>query len=346
MVVAMSKDNMNAGIPTIFRSYKGPANQMPDCTIWEALCATTAHPDLFKSIDIGEPGMRESFVGGELGCNNPIGHALAEAKALYPNRRVACIVSIGAGHTRTIHIPEPNPFQRILPTNVIAAMQKILTDSERVAQEMAMRFHGTQDVYFRLSVNQGMQGVGLSDWERLNKVVAHTRAYMRQPEITERVSRLAKAIGDRNGVIATSQIGACGLPCHLFFTSHFSVSDASADGQVHVTAAQQAAGVKHCPMPTLVFTGRDAPIGQVESCILDCSQERRVCVLHGLGGAGKTQIALRTIEKTKDKWSDVVYVDATSRETTESTLKGFAITKGIGSTYEDTIQWLGSHRKQ
>ncbi|KAG8683271.1 hypothetical protein FRC08_014382, partial [Ceratobasidium sp. 394] len=68
--------------------------------------------------------------------------------------------------------------------------------------------------------------------------------------------------------------------------------------------------------------------------------ERRVCVVHGLGGAGKTQIALKVVERTKNDWADIVYVDATSRETTIGTLKGFAVTKKIGDTHEDAIRWL------
>jgi hypothetical protein len=71
-----------------------------------------------------------------------------------------------------------------------------------------------------------------------------------------------------------------------------------------------------------------------------------VFVLHGLGGAGKTQIALKTIEKTRDMWTDIVFVDATSRETTISTLQGFAKVKKIGDTHEDAIRWLGAHKER
>ncbi|KAG8746498.1 hypothetical protein FRC11_012690, partial [Ceratobasidium sp. 423] len=62
----------------MFRSYKAASNPGPDCTMWEALYATMAHPDLFKSIDIEDSGVRQSFVGGELGCSNPIAHVPAE----------------------------------------------------------------------------------------------------------------------------------------------------------------------------------------------------------------------------------------------------------------------------
>jgi hypothetical protein len=119
-----------------------------------------------------------------------------------------------------------------------------------------------------------------------------------------------------------------------------------ADGEMQTLTVQQTTGVKICPAPTPVFTGQETKVEKVESCILCGDKQRCVFVLHGLGGAGKTQIALRTIEKTRDMWTDIVYVDATSRETTISSLEGFAIAKKIGKTYNDTIQWLGNQRER
>jgi hypothetical protein len=207
MVFAMSKHNMNAAIPTIFRSYQAPANQTTDCAIWEALRATTAHPDMFKPIEIGEPNLREPFVASAMGCSNPIEHVLAEASLLYPHRRVACIVSIGPGHARTIRIPKLDIFQRIFPTSVIAAMRDIATDSEQVAERIAGRFKASDNVYFRLNVDQGMQDVRLGDWDRLAEVKAHTRSYMQKAETTHLINRAVKAIREKKGVVTTAQIG-------------------------------------------------------------------------------------------------------------------------------------------
>jgi hypothetical protein len=198
---------MNLGLPRAFRSYEAPANQMPDCTIWEALCASTAHPDLFKSIDIGEGSIKESFVDGGLGCSNPLAHILSEVKLVYPGRHVGCIVSIGSGHACTIHIPKFGPVRRILPRNMIEIMKGIAADSERVAQEMTVRFNGAPEVYFRFNVDQGMQSVELDAWEQLDEVMAHTRAYMQQPAVSKTITRSATAIKAKAKVILTSHIG-------------------------------------------------------------------------------------------------------------------------------------------
>ncbi|KAG9093028.1 hypothetical protein FRC06_011707 [Ceratobasidium sp. 370] len=324
MLFAMSEYNLDAGIPRIFRSYHGKAHQMPDCKLFEAMCASMAHPELFKSFKVGEGPLAESFVGGALSCSNPIEHALTETKTLFPGRHVSSITSIGAGHTRTIQIPKPSLLQSVLPINVLVAMKDIATDSEAAAQRAAMRFQHVPDVYFRFSVNQGMQSMKLSDWERLDEVATHARAYMHQLEIKERLDRMVQAITEQEPTISIAQI----------------------DGQAQKPTAYQETGVKLFPAPTPVFTGQEDKIAQVEECISRGDKERCVFVVHGMGGAGKTQIALKTVERTRDMWADIVYVDATSRETTIHALEGFAKAKSIGSTHEDTIRVLGGRRER
>ncbi|KAG8793480.1 hypothetical protein FRC12_002621 [Ceratobasidium sp. 428] len=319
MVFAMSQHNMNASTPRIFRSYRGLSNQMPNCPIWQVLRATMAHPELFKSFEIGEAsGLPESLVGGDVGCSNPTAHVLAEFSTLYPESRVASIVCIGTGHARTIQIPRSNILDQIMPTNVLMAMKNIATDSERVAQEMVVRFQDTTGVYFRFSVDQGMQDMRTGGWQRKNEVVAHTRAYTYKAEVTEQIGQAAQAIVTRRGAIR----------------------GASISGKVQQLQVTQMTGVMRCPAPSPAFTGFERHLSQVRDCLLSPANERRVCVVHGLGGSGKTQIALKVVEQTRENWSDIVYVDATTRETAISTLKGFALARKIGETHEDTLQWL------
>ncbi|KAG8699887.1 hypothetical protein FRC08_005055, partial [Ceratobasidium sp. 394] len=324
MVFTMSQHNMNAALPCIFRSYEVIANRMDDCAIWEAACASMAHPEAFKSFDIGDGPTRQSFVGGTLGCSNPIEHVLAEAKTLFPDRHVSSITSIGAGHTRTIQISRPSLLQNILPTNALIAMKDVAIDCEAAAQRMAVRFQHAPDVYFRFSVEQGMQNMEMNDWERLSEVYAHTRAYMRLAETNTRLERATKAIGEGKKTIRMAHI----------------------DGQIQQFMIGQATHMKQCPAPTPVFTGREDKIAQVAACISRGDMECCVFVVHGMGGVGKTQIALKAIERTHAMWTDVVYVDATSRETAIGALEQFSMARGIGSTHQDTITWLGSKRER
>ncbi|KAG9076352.1 hypothetical protein FRC06_009550 [Ceratobasidium sp. 370] len=108
----------------------------------------------------------------------------------------------------------------------------------------------------------------------------------------------------------------------------------------------QTPGVKTCPPPTPAFTGRRDIIEQIKACISCGDRQRCVFVLHGLGGVGKTQLALKAIEETKDMWTDILFVDATSRETATSALEAFAKDRKVGQTERDTMQWLESRRER
>lgn len=113
-------------------------------------------------------------------------------------------------------------------------------------------------------------------------------------------------------------------------------------GRIQVKSSKEQFIVQRCPAPTPVFTGREKLVTQIERCV-DCGyNERRVCVVHGLGGAGKTQLVLKVIERTRERWSVVLYVDASSREAIERTLEGFAVANGLGKAHGDTIRWLES----
>ncbi|CAE6520462.1 unnamed protein product [Rhizoctonia solani] len=286
MIFAMSRHNMNSSIPIMFRSYLASSNPGPECTIWEALYATMAHPDLFDSIDIGDYPLRQSFIGGEIGNSNPIAHVLSEVRTIYLERYVSCVLSIGAGHPGTIHIPN-SQISRVFRTKELAAMKHMATDSERVAEDMARRFEDVRGVYFRLSVDQGMQNVDTDDWEKLGDVIAHTHAYLSKFDVGRIMSLVVQAIEDRKLTVAVAWIA------------------------------------------TSVFTGWDDEIEGAGLCVAGDSDERRVCVLYGLGGAGKSQLAFKTVEKNRNYWAWVIYINATSKEAIEDTLRDLAIKKGI-----------------
>ncbi|CAE7085876.1 unnamed protein product [Rhizoctonia solani] len=319
VVFAMAKHNLNAGLPVLFRSYSVSTNPGPDCTICDALYATMAHPDLFKSIDITHFGVSQSFVGGEIGCNNPLAHVLAEVQRLYPDRDVGCIVSIGAGHARTIQVPDPSPWSR---TQDVVVTRDMAMDSERVAEEVAVRFKGRSGVYFRFNVDQGMQNMDSGSWERLGEAAQHTQAYLRKADTNHKLDEMIRASAESRGAVSTTQ----------------------AAGQVSaiVEVINRPTDFKRCPAPTIFYTGREHENTQVIGCITGGRRERRVCVVYGLGGVGKTQLVLKVIECTWDEWDHVIYIDASSNEAIEKSMKGFAEARGIGQSYQDVVSWMES----
>jgi hypothetical protein len=213
----MSAHALKSGTPTLFRSYESSNNRAPDCTIVEAVRATTARPGLFKPVDIEEHGIKLPFVDGGLGCNNPTACMLDEAKLIFPDRYVGCIISVGTGQSETASVPIPAWMPRGLTDTAIEAMGRIATDCERIAQDMYIRFQGTSSVYFRFNVEQGLQRIGMSDLNRLSEVVAHTRQYSQQAEVNWKFTSAAVAAALGNELVATDQLGQYKPP--FFFTA-------------------------------------------------------------------------------------------------------------------------------
>ncbi|KEP46389.1 calcium-independent phospholipase A2-gamma [Rhizoctonia solani 123E] len=318
-IFAMARHNLDACLPVLFRSYTATTNPGPDCTIYEACYATMAHPDLFKSIDIVESSVSQSFVGGELGCSNPIAHVLSEVNRVYPDRQVASMISIGAGHARTIQVPSPSRWYR---TQDVIVTKDMATDSERVAEEMISRFEGTSGVYFRFNVDQGMQSMQDGSWEKLGEAMQHTKAYLQKGEPNQKLEDSVRASMERCGVIST----------------------AHAAGKIsrNMEVAKRLTDFKRCPAPTSFYTGREDENTQMITRLTRNNDKLRVCVVYGLGGVGKTQLVLNVIERTWDKWDHIIYVDASSTEAIEKALEEFGIAKKVGEGCKDVIGCLES----
>jgi len=189
-VCARNALNMDANIPVLFRTY--PSHETHSgCKIWEAARATSAAPTFFKRIEIGR---EQPFIDGGMGRNNPSRVVLDEANTLFKARPVGCLVSVGTGHTGTISIKKPGFLQQVLPTDVIEALKAISTDCEATHQDMRGRFANSSNTYFRLNVEQGMQGIGPSEQERLANVEAHTMQYMKRKEVDEMLVLVVNAI--------------------------------------------------------------------------------------------------------------------------------------------------------
>ena len=196
-VLAMSAMNKNAQIPHLFCMYQAPKYPTPNCMIREAVHVTSAMLTFFKHIVInGEP-----YIDAGMGCNSPVQHVLQEAELMFPDRHVACVISIGVGQARTISIPKTGWFQRVLPLKVVDAIQRMATDCEASAQVAVRHFERTPGIYFRFNVEQGLQEVGLEQWERLNEVSAHTGQYIWMVDIDQMLDAAVASICARQMVV-------------------------------------------------------------------------------------------------------------------------------------------------
>ncbi|KAJ7878262.1 FabD lysophospholipase-like protein, partial [Mycena leptocephala] len=268
-VCTMNAANMS--LPVLFRTYNTTNNPAMDCTIWQAGRATSAAPTFFKQIRIGPPGIEEAFVDGGMGQNNPIAALLLEAQVVFPDCQIACIISLGTGQPHTIKIPTPSLLKRLFPLDVIEAIKGIATDCEKQHQLSAHHFDPVPHVYFRFNVEQGMQDIQLNQWERLGDVAANTRQYLLSHPIQNQLSDAVKSLVEKIGRVSTQSLSKSSF--------HVGTGDI-------------------CPPPSRIFQGRQDILAKMDEYFSKDIGERHIYVLHGLGGSGKTQIALKFLEMT------------------------------------------------
>ncbi|KAJ7478855.1 acyl transferase/acyl hydrolase/lysophospholipase [Mycena galericulata] len=209
-VCTMNAANMS--LPVLFRTYDATDHPAMDCTIWQAGRATSAAPTFFKQIEIGPPGMEEAFVDGGMGRNNPIASLLSEARAMFPDRRIACIISLGTGQPHTINIPKPSLLKRLFPLDVVEAIKGIATDCEKEHQFFAHHFDSVPHVYFRFNIERGMQDIQLNQWEKLGDVVGNTRQYILSHPAGSQLADGVKSLLEKIGRVSTIGLSKYSFP--------------------------------------------------------------------------------------------------------------------------------------
>jgi hypothetical protein len=128
--------------------------------------ATLVRPGLLPSIRLGPEPAHVSYISGELGWNNPSKEVIREFEVEWKHEGILCFTSIGTGHQGTIQVKSLN-----------TPAEKMATDCQRVAEEIAYRFQ-KQNNYFRLNVEQGFQHTNGQQMLRLGDVMVHTKAYL------------------------------------------------------------------------------------------------------------------------------------------------------------------------
>ncbi|KAH8806694.1 hypothetical protein DL96DRAFT_611120 [Flagelloscypha sp. PMI_526] len=126
------------------------------------------HARSFQTYHYCDTSIGEMFVGGELRWNNSTDELTREAADIFKGRRICSIINIGSGHTGHMSLSK----------GLADLFTRIALDCERVADDMERRFGNTPEVYWRLTVEQGLQGLTV-DLSNLDALVAHTNSYLR-----------------------------------------------------------------------------------------------------------------------------------------------------------------------
>jgi hypothetical protein len=188
----------------LLRSYEVDGTEL-QCTILEAARATSAAPTYFPEMKIG----CDCYVDGGIGSNNPAHEAVHEARRIWKERKIGCLVSIGtglmepiSGATRTKE-QFGNKFGGIIKgmapltaeklsvaqycTEVATSCQAVHRDL--VESEAVLKLaKGGRPRYYRFNVTAGMSDVGLQEANKMDKISQVTDAYLSEPERRELIS--------------------------------------------------------------------------------------------------------------------------------------------------------------
>jgi hypothetical protein len=229
--------------------------------------ATCALVGIFRSITIGSTSVGERFVGGEVRWNNPTHELTVEVASAFADRDIACIVSVGSGHPGVLSLSE----------NDNMVFRRITEDCEQVANDLHRRFGKIPDLYWRLSVEQGMQDINPVDIQELTKIVASTRSYLQTSRSNNDVDAMISVLAAAKGRTFVTDIA----------------------GQI--SAVAETVHLRDCPAPTLHFIGQKKHLTTLRTYFADKAYRFHIAVLSGLGGAGKTQCGLMFVRLSLDE---------------------------------------------
>ena len=183
VVLAIRKNNVDAG-PTLFATYD-TSSSFNECAIWQVARATSAATTFFKPIKVGRHGIE--FVDAGFGYNNPCEVLVEEARRQFPGRGRLQVLSIRTGLDDIVSIGNTR-------SSILNALKKMASSSKAVAARLDSCY-GDGGQYYRFNVDQGLNDITLSNWDKSSTIPAHTPNYLndcnRKGEINKFVDGLA-----------------------------------------------------------------------------------------------------------------------------------------------------------
>ncbi|KAJ5521113.1 Acyl transferase/acyl hydrolase/lysophospholipase [Penicillium fimorum] len=339
-VCTTSKDTFQV---TRLRSYSVADEIGLPATICEAALATSAATRFFDSVTIGN----HKFVDGAFGANNPIEEVEEEAadiwctasRALKP--LVKCLISVGTG----------NPAQLPMNDNVLKFLSKTLVRMATKPESTERRFMArwSNEVkgkrYFRFSVEQGLQQVHMTEFEKQSVIESATYAYLHHSSQKVRVRDCILNLLEKSE--KTSIDFETTIRGHEARLSRHRILQTlrSSDSQYY----------HRKPAGWLVPFERNSRyvdrkfVGKVKQKLFINNRPERIAIF-GLGGIGKTQIALELAYQTKELYPDcaIFWLSAVDMESLQHAYQMVADQLGIDfdstrSSKEDVKSLVKAH---
>jgi hypothetical protein len=165
-----------------------------------ALASCSAQPD-FAPLSSGSGYKRKVYVAAGLGANNPVSDVITEAHELFGgDSSVSFLLSLGTGHPGTIPVPPDGNV------DIHKLLRDMMNDCEQRAQEVERRL-GRVGIYFRFSVQQGMQNIYGGQATDPNWISSQTDAYLSDQRTSENIDALLQTFNSPNKHVTLGQLG-------------------------------------------------------------------------------------------------------------------------------------------
>ncbi|KAM7224286.1 hypothetical protein V8F06_000067 [Rhypophila decipiens] len=323
-VCALPAQNQRA--PKRIRGYLADDDWDQDIKIWEAARATTAAPSYFKPMIVKSGTRLEELIDAAMGFNNPTSEVLNEAmQVLDPSCKLGCVVSLGTG-TREKHLK--GSFTRAV--QAVKLMKNVTTDSDRVEDEVQKIFRDIPSTYFRFTVPNAAAKVGMTKYKKIGELKVMTEDYLDSVTARQDIERVAEILCKRK-----SQGWVLG---NLFPNEKYTRVDkhrANTGG-----------------IATRCFTGREEILEKL-SLFFDKRENnpmpRRQFLLYGMGGVGKTQIALKfkQLMEAEERFQHIFFVDATDEATIEECYMRISAEQGFqANDISRVLHWMATTKDE
>ncbi|KAK3495948.1 hypothetical protein B0T13DRAFT_473804 [Neurospora crassa] len=264
-------------------------------TIDEAARATSAAPTFFKPAKISD----EELIDGAIGCNNPTEEVIHEAaEVLDKTCKIGCVLSLGTGfRNKSLKSVGNLPLASLAwAKRMMGLLKEETTDCERAHRDAEKRFTDFPDTYFRFNVPDVADQVKLHKYKKIPLLKEATTRYLETPAVKEWIEKVVDIL--TKGTTSGLTVGQAAYPdINQLITDK---RRSQARGQV-----------------SKFFTGRREILEKMSAFFIDNTESRREFLLLGMGGVGKTQIALKFAADHSDMFKPerVFWVDATDAAT-------------------------------
>ncbi|KAI8445236.1 hypothetical protein BY996DRAFT_6424445 [Phakopsora pachyrhizi] len=153
--------------PKTLRSYPTRKFFADRCTIYQAARATSASPLFFKPVQVESDPL--GSVPNDASLNNPSLEAINEARTLFADRPIDCLISIGAGRGAGQE-----------SGSIAKACAEIAESCENAARavEATAREEGWLEKYSRFSIERSADDDSKSEWDHPDSVEARVAEYL------------------------------------------------------------------------------------------------------------------------------------------------------------------------